>query len=62
MKMVTVNKAQFAGLNDKRHYFSDEIVSFTYGCSLLLALPYDKKRNNTRKKFIRLLKTLNLMC
>ena len=27
MKMTGVNKVQFASLNDKRYYFSDEIVS-----------------------------------
>ena len=33
MTMTSVNKVQFASLNDKRYYFSDGIVSlpFTYG-------------------------------
>ena len=35
MKMVSVNKAQFAGLNDKRYYFSDGMVAFPYGHTLL---------------------------
>lgn len=28
MKMISVNKAQLAGLNNKRYYFSDGLVSF----------------------------------
>ena len=28
MQMVSIRKAQFAGLNDKRYYFSDGITSF----------------------------------
>ena len=35
MIMTTVNKVQFASLNDKRYYFSDEIVSLPYGHPLL---------------------------
>ena len=31
MKMISVNKAQFTGLNYKRYYFSDGVVSFPYG-------------------------------
>ena len=31
MQMVSVNKAQFAGLNDKRFYFYDGIVSLPSG-------------------------------
>ena len=30
MQMVSVNKAQFAGLNDKQFYFHDGIVSITF--------------------------------
>ena len=29
MQMVCVNKTQFAGLNDKRFYFHDDIVLLT---------------------------------
>ena len=29
--MTTVNKMQFASLNDKRYYFSDGIVSLMFG-------------------------------
>ena len=35
MQMVSVNKAQFAGLNDKRFYFHDGIVSLPFGHFLL---------------------------
>ena len=31
MTMTSVNKVQFARLNDKRYYFSDGIVSLTFG-------------------------------
>ena len=30
MRMVSVNKRQFAGLNDKRFYFHDGIVSLPF--------------------------------
>ena len=35
MRMVSVNKTQFAGLNDKRFYFQDGIVSLPFGHYLL---------------------------
>ena len=35
MIMTSVNKVQFASLNDKRYYFSDRIVSLPYGHPLL---------------------------
>ena len=35
MVMTSVNKAQFASLNDKRYYFSDGIVSLPYARPLL---------------------------
>ena len=31
MTMTSVNKVQFASLNDKRYYFSDGIVSLRFG-------------------------------
>ena len=31
MTMTSVNKVQFASLNDKRYYFSDGIVSLPFG-------------------------------
>ena len=35
MQMNTVNKTQFAGLNDKRFYFHDGIISLPFGHYLL---------------------------
>ena len=35
MVMTSVNKVQFASLNDKRYYFLDGIVSLPYGHLLL---------------------------
>ena len=35
MKMTSINKVQFARLNDKRYYFSNDIVSLPYGHPLL---------------------------
>ena len=35
MQMKSVKKTQFAGLNDKRFYFHDEIVSLPFGHFLL---------------------------
>ena len=43
MIMATVNKAQFASLNDKRYYFSDGIVSLSYGHPLLEEVRQYKK-------------------
>ena len=43
MKMVKVNKAQFSGLNDKKHYFSDGIVYFPYVNPLLHSLCQKQK-------------------
>ena len=37
MQMVSISKTQFAGLNDKRFYFSDRIVSLPFGHFLLEA-------------------------
>lgn len=31
MKMTSINKVQFAGLNDKRYYFSGGIVYLPFG-------------------------------
>ena len=41
--MTTVNKVQFASLNDKRYYFSDGIVSLPYGHALLEEVRQYKK-------------------
>ena len=43
MMMRTVNKVQFASLNDKRYYFSDEIVSLPFGHPSLSELRDYKK-------------------
>ena len=37
MQMVSISKTQFAGLNDKRFYFHDGIVSLPFGHFLLKA-------------------------
>ena len=49
--MVSVNKTQFAGLNDKRFYFHDGIVSLPFGHYLLE--DFKKKTRNLNKKFKR---------
>ena len=41
--MTSVNKVQFASLNDKRYYFLDGIVSFPFGHLLLSDLRELKK-------------------
>ena len=43
MKMASVSKVQFANLNDKRYYFSDEIVYLPFGHPLLSDLRELKK-------------------
>ena len=43
MKMTSVNKAQFASLNDKRYHFLDGIVSLPYGHPLLSKIYQTKK-------------------
>ena len=49
--MVSVNKTQFAGLNDKRFYFRDGIVSLPFGHYLLE--DFKKTNRNLNKKFKR---------
>ena len=44
MKMKTVAKVKFARLNDKRYYFSDGIVSFSFGHPLLNKVREYKKQ------------------
>ena len=44
MKMASANKAPFAGVNDKRYYFLDGIVSFPYDNPPLLVLRQEKGR------------------
>ena len=43
MKMTSLNKVQFAGLNNKRYYFLDGIVSLSYGNPLLSKICQIKK-------------------
>ena len=44
MRMQSISKSQFAGLNSKRFYFSDGIVSLPFGHPLLEDLRKDKKK------------------
>ena len=43
MIMSSINKEQFASLNDKRYYFSDGIVSLPYSHPLLTEMRNYKK-------------------
>ena len=45
MQMVSVNKTQFACLNDKRFYFNDGIVSLHFGHYLLNKVRKEKYKN-----------------
>ena len=47
MRMLEQYKTQFAALNDKRYYLSDDITSLPYGHFLLAEL--DKKKENYKK-------------
>ena len=42
--MPSTSKSQFAGLNDKRFYFYDSIVSRPFGHPLLETLRKEKKK------------------
>ena len=44
MKLTTINKTQFAGLNDKRYYLTDGSISMPYGHFLLAELNEKKKK------------------
>ena len=44
MRMKLVNKTQFAGLNDKRYYFQDGIVSLPFGHFLLEKVRKEKEK------------------
>ena len=44
MRMQSISKSQFAGLNDKRFYFYDGIVSMPFGLPLLEKLRKEKKK------------------
>ena len=43
MKMTSVNRKQFAGLNDKRYYLTDGVTSLPYGHFLLAEISEHKK-------------------
>ena len=47
MQMVSVNKAQFTGLNDKQFYFHDGIVSLPFGHFLLNKVGEQKEKYKT---------------
>ena len=58
LKFISVNKSQFAELNDKRYYFSEGIGPFSHGYPLLLSLQQEKnefkeKINNEIVKVIK---------
>ena len=44
MRMQSKSRSQFAGLNDKRFYFYDGIVSMPFGHALLEKLRKEKKK------------------
>ena len=44
MKLIAINKTQFAGLNDKRYYLTDGSTSLPYGHFLLAELNEKKKK------------------
>ena len=50
MRMQSISKSQFAGLNDKRFYYHYSIVSMPFGHPLLEKLSKEKKR--TKHLFI----------
>ena len=47
MEMKSVKKTQFAGLNDKRYYFDDGIVSLPFGHFLLTKVREEKEKYRT---------------
>ena len=62
--MTSVNKVQFASLNDKRYYFSGRIVSLTFDHPTLSSLRHLKKSypiihtiiENEKERFLKLKK------
>ena len=48
MKMKSVNKTQFAGLNDKRYYFHDGIISLPFGHFLLEKVRKEKEKHRSK--------------
>ena len=55
VRMKSVNKTQFGGLNDKRHYFHDGIVSLPFG-HFLLEKVRKKKKDIIRNYILKLKK------
>ena len=47
MQMKSIKKTQFAGLNDKRFYFYDGIVSLPFGHFLLNRVREEKEKHRT---------------
>ena len=52
MKMASVNRKQFARLNDKRYYLTDGVTSLPYGHFLLAEISEHKKQYKKRHKDI----------
>ena len=50
MKMASIKKCQFARLNYKRYYFSDDIVSFPFSHPYLAEIKKDKKEGEEEYK------------
>ena len=48
MRMKSVNKTQFAGLNNKRYYFHDGIVSLPFGHFLLEKVRKKKEKHRSK--------------
>ena len=51
MQMVSVNKNQFAGLNDKPFYFNDGIVSLPFGHYLLNKVRKEKEKYKNEMQY-----------
>ena len=48
MRMKSVSKTQFAGLNNKRYYFHDGIVSLPFGHFLLEKVGKEKEKYRSK--------------
>ena len=55
VRMKSINKTQFGGLNDKRYYFHDGIVSLPFG-HFLLEKVRKKKKDIIRNYILKLKK------
>ena len=58
MRMKSVNKTQFAGLNNKRYYFPDGIVYLPFGHFLLEKVRKKKKKKIVQNYILKLKKEL----